>query len=98
MNNNVPQPQPGCSHRTPPDVSDSRTSRFGDGQSIGRWETESDQSDPDDDLGDHGEGHELPDIDIPDESDDEYDVQVRNCKDRLVRDLSSVMDPSNYNR
>ena len=57
------------------------------------------ESDPEDDPGDLGEGHELPDIeDDHDISDEEYDIPVRQRKDRLVKNLSSAMEPTNYNR
>ena len=98
-------PQPGCSHwpeRTPV-ISDggnrtSVTPRVGETSMAQRIEAE-EESDPEDDPGDLGEGHELPDIEDDDDiSDEEYDVPVRQRKDRLVKDLSSAIKPTNYNR
>ena len=69
--------------------------------------SESDESDPDTDPdddpgdidGDLADEQELPDIeDVPDESDEEYDIPIRLRKDRCVKDLSSAMKPNNYNR
>ena len=103
MNNNQPQQDqvPGCSHWPDrPAAGASATSGAGGAvQNSDSEESEVDESDPDDDPGDLGEGHELPDIDdVRVESDEEYDIPVRQRKDRLVKDLSSAMDPTNYNR
>ena len=111
LNNNLPQHDsvPGCSHW--PDrpaagaetMGDSRASATsGAGEAVHNSDSEEsdvDESDPDDDPGDRGEGHELPDIDdVRDKSDEEYDLPLRQRRDRLVKDLSSAMDPTNYNR
>ena len=91
-------PQPGCSHwpERSPVLSDggnrtSVTPRVGETSMAQRLEAE-EESDPEYDPGDLVEGHELPDIENDhDISDEEYDIPVRQCKDRLVIDLSSAM-------
>ena len=97
--NNNNNPTPGCSHWG---QSDRPLSTVSNDQRIGDSDDSDPESDPDDDPGDiDGDlaENELPDIeDVPDESDEEYDIPVRLRKDRLVKDLFSAMEPNNYNR
>ena len=97
--NNNNNPTPGCSHWG---QSDRPVYTVSNDQRIGDSDDSGPESDPDDDPGDiDGDlaENELPDIeDVPDESDEEYDIPVRLRKDRLVKDLSSAMEPNNYNR